>query len=81
MNRQAIIETLRDYQIQQVIKSLDKVEILDSQDRRLDIYTSNDSDEFWYCRFPNDPPAIGGGRIVAISKSTMKVVFDGYVGE
>jgi len=44
------------------------------------IYLPSEGD-YWYCHIPNQPPAIGATRIVAISKETGKVVFDGYCGE
>jgi len=82
ITKEQAYEILKNYEIKRLEHHLQNTEIVDTKPDWAAIYLTDKSSDNWYCIPPGDSlPHIGASRIVVISKSTGKVIFDGLCGE
>jgi hypothetical protein len=72
--------TLLEYETKRLKASTAGVPITDIRPD-VPMYGVPESEEHWYCFPGSERCVIGSGRVVAISKATGRVVFDGFYGE
>ena len=75
MDKKNILEILKQYLFNSI-----EAEIGITDERPEGVYLPSEGD-YWFCHIPNPPKLIGESRVIAISKETGDVVFDGYCGE
>ena len=75
------LEILKKYEIEKLERKISEFTITDVKPDWLTPYGLSENDEYWYCIPKPSGNRIGASRIVCISKSTGKVIFDSYCGE
>jgi hypothetical protein len=74
-------EILRIHEICQSLSKLSEMIVTDVKPDWINVFRESNND-LWYCIMPaSDQNQTRGSRVVCISKSSGKIVFDGYCGE
>ena len=75
------LEVFKQYEIERIVNNLTEIRITDTRQDSFIPYGVPEEDEYWYY-FPEEPIRhIGATRVVMISKSTGKIVYDACYGE
>lgn len=79
MDKAHVLAVLKQHLIEGVNKQVEQIAITDNMP--VGVYLPSSEMDCWFCHIPNQRLSMGASRIIAISKATGKVIFDGYCGE